>query len=90
MAVSFDLPADIEQDLRQEWKDLDQAAKEAFIVYGYNSGRLSLGYVAHILGLDTTLQAQEWLGQRGVPLNYSVADLEQDRRTLDQLFGKSH
>ncbi|MBI4578318.1 MAG: UPF0175 family protein [Planctomycetes bacterium] len=87
MAVTFELPAGVEQDLRQEWQNLDQAAKEAFVIYGYNAGRLSLGYVAHILGLDTTLQAQEWLAQRGVPLNYSLADLESDRRTLARLFG---
>lgn len=86
MAVTFDLPADVEQDLRQEWQDLDQAAKEAFVIYGYNTGRLSLGYVAHILGLDTTLQAQQWLADRGVPLNYSVEDLEADRRTLAERF----
>jgi predicted HTH domain antitoxin len=90
MSVTFELPADVEQDLRQEWRDLDQAAKEAFVIYGYNAGRLSLGYVAHILGLDTTLQAQDWLTQRGVPLNYSLADLESDRRTLARLFGSTH
>jgi len=90
MAVTFQLPPDVEQDLRQEWQDLDQTAKEAFVIYGYNAGRLSLGYVAHILGLDTTLQAQEWLAQRGIPLNYSQADLESDRQTLARLFKSTH
>lgn len=89
MAVRFELPADIENDLRREWQDLDQTAKEAFVIYGYSLGRLSLGYVAHILGLDTTIQAQEWLARRGVPLNYSLQDLESDRQTLARLFGST-
>jgi predicted HTH domain antitoxin len=87
MPITFTLPADIERNLRQEWTDLDQAAKEAFVIHGYNTGKLSLGYVAQILGLDTSIQAQEWLARQGVPLNYSSEDLEADRQTLARLFG---
>ncbi len=86
MTVSFSLPQELEQALVREFGDLGEAAREAFIIEGYRRGRLSLGFVAQILGLPTSLQAQEWLAQRAVPLNYGVEDLEADRRTLKNLF----
>ena len=86
MSISFSLPKDIEAALVGEFGDLGQAAKEALTIEGYRRGRLSLGYVARILGLATSIQAQEWLAQRGVPLNYDAEDLDADRRTLDGYF----
>ncbi len=86
MTVSFSLPGDLESALVGEFGDLGVAAREAFVAEGYRRGRLSLGFVARILGLATSLQAQEWLAQRGVPLNYDIDDLEADRRTLGRLF----
>lgn len=86
MSISFSLPRDIEAALVGEFGDLGQAAKEALTIEGYRRGRLSLGYVARILGLATSIQAQEWLSHRGVPLNYDADDLDTDRQTLASLF----
>lgn len=87
MTISFDLPKDVENDLRKEYGDLSAAAKEALIIDAYRTGRLSLGHVAEVVGLPTSILAQRWLSDRGVPLNYSLGDLESDRRTLGKLFG---
>lgn len=86
MAITINLPEAVEQGLRREYLDLEQTAKEALIIEGYRAGRLGLGHVAEGLGLPTTIAALEWLNQRGVPLDYTVEDLESDRRMLDQLF----
>lgn len=90
MSITFDLPADIEKDLQRQLGDLSKAAREAFIVENYRSGRISLGSVADLLGLETSIQAQQWLGIRGVALNYSFDDLADDRRTLGRVLGTDH
>lgn len=87
MTVSFDLPSDVEASLRQEFRDVNQAAKEAFLVQMYRLGKISLGYLAQILGMQTSIQAQQWLSDRGEPLNYSAADLGADRAAHKAAFG---
>jgi len=84
MAITFELPQDVESVLREKFGDLSQAAKEAFLVQSYIEGRLSVGQVARALGKGV-MDAQECLAERGASLNYSPADLEDDRETLAKL-----
>jgi len=84
MAITFELPQDVELVLRKEFGDLSQAAKEAFLVQSYIESRLSVGQVARALGKGV-VEAQGWLAERGASLNYSPADLEEDRETLAKL-----
>jgi hypothetical protein len=71
MAVSFDLPSDVEQELAASF-DLGQAAKEAFVVEGYRQRRFGIATVRRLLGLETRWQAEEWLSHHKVPMNYSA------------------
>ena len=87
MPISFNLPSEIEQQLRHGLEDLEQAAKEDFVIARYKEGNLSMGQLARILGFETRFQAEEWLGKRGITMNYSLDDLESDRKTLADLFG---
>ncbi|RJP37984.1 MAG: UPF0175 family protein [Phycisphaerales bacterium] len=81
------LPSTCEETLKRAFgADLDQAALEALAIEGYRTAKLTAGEVARILGLDTSIAAQEWLAQRGIPLNYALEDLEADRHTLARLF----
>lgn len=81
------LSNDVEQTLTRAFgTDLGRAALEALAIEGYRSARLSVGEVARILGLETSLEAQSWLSRRGVALNYSLEDLEADRATMAKLF----
>jgi predicted HTH domain antitoxin len=50
MAVSFELPNDIEQSLRHELGDLGQAAKEAALVELYRQGQISHHDLSRALG----------------------------------------
>jgi hypothetical protein len=52
MSISFELPPDIEEQLRRELGDLDQVAKEAVLVEMYRQGRLSHGKLAACLQLS--------------------------------------
>ena len=52
MAVTIQLPTDIESDLRRELGDLDQAAKEAMLVELYRQDKLTHHQLSLALGLD--------------------------------------
>jgi predicted HTH domain antitoxin len=52
MAVSFQLPNDLEQNLRHDLTDLDGEAKEALLVALYRRGKLSHYALSQALGLD--------------------------------------
>ncbi len=86
MVIRFDIPENIEQELARQVGDVSQAAKEALVIESYRTGKLSIGQVARVLGLETRFQAEEWLGKHDVAWNYSPDDLEADRETLRQLF----
>jgi len=88
MIISFDLPSDIEQDLAGRFEDLGEAAKEAFVIEGYRNGKFGLSVVRRLLGLASRWEAQQWLSERHVPLNYTTEDLESDRQSLDRVLGE--
>jgi hypothetical protein len=52
MAITFELPAMIEQQLRSEWTDFDAVAKEAALVELYRQVKLTHHQLATALGLD--------------------------------------
>ena len=87
MHVHINIPHEAEDVLRREWGDLDQAARDALLVESYRTGKISIGFLAATLGVSRW-DAERWLTQRGVSWNYGLDDLEDDRRTLGELFGK--
>lgn len=90
MSLFINIPQDAEQALRDAWgSDLDRAALEALVIEGYRSGKFGGGMVRRLLGLESRWDAERWLAERGVCLNYTLPDLEADRRTLDALLGKT-
>lgn len=90
MSISIQIPSDQEQTLRRAWgPDLAQAALEALAVEGYRSRRLSAAEVGKLLGIDDRWAIGQWLADHQVPLNYTLDDLEADRKTLENVLGKS-
>lgn len=86
MALTLNLPASAERTFRQAWgDDIDRKGLEALAIEGYREGKLSLGKLAELLGFATTHDADRWLAERGVALNYSVEDFHDDCGTLDRL-----
>ncbi|MBI4323809.1 MAG: UPF0175 family protein [Chloroflexi bacterium] len=87
MQVLVDIPDSLAGRLKGD-KDLSRKVREALAVEGYVLGTLTRGQVAELLGL-TFYQAEEWFVRKGLRRNYGVADLEEDRRTLDRLLPAS-
>ncbi len=89
MSITLNISSEAEQALRQAWgEQLDRAALEALATDGYRTGKFGTGMVCQILGLESRWDAEEWLAKRGLCRNYSVEDLEADRRTLASLSGE--
>lgn len=70
--------------LTESFPDLSRAALEALAIEGYRTGRLSSSQVRRLLGFDTRMQVHEFLKLRGVPLNYTEDDLEEDRKLSEE------
>lgn len=68
-------------DLRSRRVMEDTAIQE------YRAGRLTHRQVGEMLGLDYW-QAERFLAEQKVPLNYSLNDLEADRATLDAILSR--
>ncbi len=85
MEVAIQLPEDIAEGLRAQWKDLPRHALEALAAEDYRSGTLSEEQVRRVLGCETRVEVHAFLKEHGVPLHYTSADLEEDRQSLSRL-----
>jgi len=88
MNVTIHIPDEFVIPLREAYgADLSRAAIEQLALEGYRSRKLSLYQVQQLLGFDNRWETEQWLGQRGICLNYGLEDLESDRETLDRILG---
>jgi predicted HTH domain antitoxin len=88
MSLTIEIAKEHEETLRAAFgTSLAQATKEALALEGYRQGKLSAGEVQDLLDLSTRHEAEQFLADRGVPMAYSQADLDQDRQTLSRLLG---
>jgi predicted HTH domain antitoxin len=87
MQVTVEMP---DQCARQ-WGDTPDAVGRHLLedaaIERYRAGRLSQRQLGDLLGLDYW-QTEAFLQQRGVPLNYSAADLDSDRAALDKILAE--
>ena len=86
MTINIDISKAAEDALRAEWGDLDQAAKESLLIESYRLGKISIGFLAQTLGMGV-IEADRWLADRAVDLNYTREDLRSDSETIAELFG---
>ena len=85
MTVSFQLPAELEQDLRRDVNDLEGEAKEAFLVSLYRQGKLSHLALSQALGLDR-FETEDVLHKHNVTEDLgTLEDYLEDARVLEKL-----
>jgi predicted HTH domain antitoxin len=85
MAVTFQLPADVEQRLRDQKMDLESEAKESFLVDLYRQGNLTHLALSQALGLDR-LETEDVLHKHHVTEDLGMLeDYLQDVQTLENL-----
>jgi predicted HTH domain antitoxin len=88
MQVTVEMP----DQIARQWGDTPDAVgrhvMEDAAIEGYRAGCLSQRQVGEMLGFDYW-RTEEFLSERGVPLNYSAADLESDKEALKKVLGHS-
>lgn len=82
MTITFDLPADVEQLLRRESRDPNQAAKEATLVELYRQGKVTHHQFTLALGISR-LEADAVLKRHNV--TEDLLTVEEFRRQADDL-----
>lgn len=70
--------------------DLGRAALERLALDGYTTGALSRYQVQQLLGFSNRWDTEEWLGRHKATVQYSLEDLEADRKTLDRILGPNN
>ncbi len=88
MQVIVEMPDQVARQWGETPNAVGRHVMEDAAIEGYRAGRLSQRQVGEMLGLDYW-QTEAFLSERGVPLNYSAADLAADRATLDKILARS-
>jgi len=84
MALTIQLPAELERTLRQEFTDLDQAAKEALLVELYRQDKITQYELGQALGLEP-LEIDALLKKHNVTEDLpTTEELAEDFRQLTQ------
>lgn len=87
MAVTFQLPADVEEKLRAQRSDLELEAKEAYVLDLFRRGKLTHFELSKVLGLDR-VATDAFLKQHNVyEGSLTFDDLEADQKTLKRVLG---
>jgi predicted HTH domain antitoxin len=88
MQVTVELPDQVARQWGETPDAVGRHVLEDATIEGYRTGRLSQRQAGTMLGFDYW-QTEAFLQERGVSLNYSVADLEADNMTLDKILAQS-
>ena len=75
MTISFDIPQDIEQQLRSAGSELGGKAREAFLVELYREHEISHRQLGDALGLER-FETEGLLKRYGVGLDISVSEIK--------------
>lgn len=88
MQVTVEMPDQVARQWGETPDAVGRHVLEDAAIEGYRAGRLSQRQVGTMLGLDYW-QTEAFLQERGVPLNYSTADMEADKATLHKILACS-
>jgi hypothetical protein len=88
MQITVNIPDEVARQWGETPEEVARRLLEDASIEGYHARRLSHRHFGEMFGLDYW-QTEAFLAERGVPLNFSAADLESDNATLDKIFGRS-
>jgi len=82
--AEIQLPSDILYSLSINKANLDYFIKKNFLLELYREGRISLGRMASLLGLNS-MEMLGILKDLKIPLNYGISELDEDIETAKRL-----
>jgi predicted HTH domain antitoxin len=83
MRITIDLPDELLEHYNHN--NLSCEILEALVVRAYRSEKITSAEVGRILGLSSRWAVDAFLKEHDANLHYDEADLENDRKTLQQL-----
>jgi predicted HTH domain antitoxin len=83
--LNIALPDELVEALSATGKDLSRAALESLLTDAYRERRISHAQLGRLLGLETPMEVDAFLKDRGIELEYSAEELARDRHTLGHL-----
>ncbi len=84
MTISFEIPGDIEAQLRSTGTDLNQAAKESLLVDLYRQKQITHYQISQALGLNR-YEVDGLLKRHDVPLDLSIEEFRTEAASLREL-----
>ena len=85
MNLTVQIPDDLAKRLTAAGGDLSRRALEAFALEEFKSGHLTNPEIRQLLGFETRAALDGFLKAHGVFEEYTLDDLEQERRDLNRL-----
>ena len=80
------IPDNIATYLHAHWgEDFPRCVLESLALEAYRERLIGEARLQRWLGFATRLEAHAFLKEHGIPLNYSLEDLERDRQTYQRL-----
>jgi hypothetical protein len=85
MTVTVEIPDDLGKRLAADSNDLSRRALEALALEEFRRDRLTKPELRRMLGLETREALDGFLKAHNILIEYSVEDLEQERRNLRRI-----
>jgi hypothetical protein len=85
MDVTIHLSKDIIPRDHAQWADVPRHVLESLALASYRSSEFSEEQVRRLLGYETRLEVHAFLKDHGVPLRYTLDDLDKDREAHRRL-----
>jgi Uncharacterised protein family (UPF0175) len=83
MTISFEIPRDLEEDVAANGADLNDEAREAFLVELYRQHRISQHQLGTALGLDD-YDTDGVLKRHGIALERSIEEQRAEAESLEE------
>lgn len=85
--TTVSLPSSLPLLMRVSENEMPDFIKKVLAIELYREGKLSLGKAAELAGARNKWEMLTILDSNGVPLNYTVEDVEEDLDTLERVIG---
>lgn len=83
MLVTVEIPENVARCFGNSAEVVGRSVLEFSALEGYRSGRLSHADVQAMLAFESWAETERFLRTGGVPVDYTEADLQADRASLD-------
>src|SRR6267154_6450775 len=82
--ITIALPDELSAALASPGQDLSRSAFEALALTAYRERKITTAQLRRLLGYETRMEVDAFLQRHGVELEYTLKDLELDRKSYQR------